>query len=513
MNKFGLYNEQLEALEATNNNKEGIVIMPPGCGKTYVQSAVIAQDIKNNPGFRMYVVNCHRIMLSFQLMEEVAGFMLKHGIDARYMATHSGKVGKLEEIKKLQYENGFENSEIFNTTSPEEISLMITKAKEENQPLIFFSTYNSAIQIEHGRQEEPINIILNDEAHHLISERFNNDFNKMETERKYFFIATTKETPSDKGLGMNNVEYYGEKIFTFTPFEAVELGRIVRPFVHIVSTNNKEIMTQEEVDKNLGKLVINSYNKHSKLLKNNIKGKMLIASSGLNDMKALISSEEIRNFIERGGKFFAVASDQEISNYINGRKVGRREFLKELQVDGANKNQELIVIHYDILTEGIDVPGLTGVLFLRDLKKSKFIQTYGRVARLDTDDRALIEKGTILPSELDKMNKPYAWIIIPAIKNEDTDKLANLESIIDDLRDMGFDPAEHIEPNDRGRGEGDDDRDDIVPPNSGIGRIIARTVEDYDHKIEEERVASLTWDEILQEEVKSGRDNDTTFDF
>ena len=491
MNKFGLYDEQLEALKATNNNKEGIVVMPTGTGKTYTQSAVIAEDIKNNPGFRMYVVNAPRIMLSFQLLDEVAGFMLKNGIDARYMAIHSGKVGKLEEIKKLQDEGGFENSEIFNTTSPKEISLMITKAKEENQPLIFFSTYNSAIQIEHGRQEEPINIILNDEAQYLIQERFNSDFNKMETERKYFFTATTKETPSDKGLGMNNVEYYGEKIHIMTPLEAINLGRMVRPRVHIVSTNNKETMTQEEVDKNLGKLVINSYNEHSKLLKNNIKGKMLIASSGLNDMKTLISSEEIKNFIEKGGKFFAVASDQEISNYINGRKVARREFLKELQVDGANKNQELIVIHYDILTEGIDVPGLTGVLFLRDLKKSKFIQTYGRVARLEINDRRLIENGTILPSELDKMNKPYAWIIIPAVKNEDTDKLANLESIVGELRDMGFNPAEDIEPNDRGRGKGDDEKDDIVPSDSGIGRVVAQVIEDYDHKIEDERVASL----------------------
>ena len=47
------------------------------------------------------------------------------------------------------------------------------------------------------------------------------------------------------------------------------------------------------------------------------------------------------------------------------------KWLKQLQIDGSNPNQEMIVIHYDILTEGIDVPGLTGVLFLRNLKKIK----------------------------------------------------------------------------------------------------------------------------------------------
>ena len=63
---------------------------------------------------------------------------------------------------------------------------------------------------------------------------------------------------------------------------------------------------------------------------------------------------------------------------------------------------------------------------------------------------------------------------------------------------MGFNPAEDIEPNDRGRGEGDDDRDDIVPTDSGLGRVVAQVIEDYDHKIEEERVSSLTFENKLK---------------
>ncbi len=374
---------------------------------------------------------------------------------------------------------------------------MIAKSKEANQPLIFFSTYNSAIRIEQGRGKEKINMILNDEAHYLVQERFNTDFNQMETERKYFFTATTKETPSDEGLGMNNVEFYGEKIYTMTPWEAIQKGRIVRPRVHIVSTNDDRVMTQNDLDKNLGRLVINSFNEHSKLLKNGLKAKMLIAASGLNDMKRLIGSDEILDFINNGGKFFAVASDQEVNNYINGKRVARREWLKQLQIDGANPNQELIVIHYDILTEGIDVPGLTGVLFLRDQKKSKFIQTFGRVARLNRYDRDLMNKGVITPNDLDKMNKPYAWIIIPAIKTEDTDKLANLEHLIAELRDFGFNPTEDIEPNDRGNGDGDDDRDPIVPEDS-IRGVVGEVIEEYNHQIEQERIANMTFKEKLK---------------
>ncbi|MCP4483813.1 MAG: hypothetical protein GY823_04535, partial [Flavobacteriaceae bacterium] len=166
-------------------------------------------------------------------------------------------------------------------------------------------------------------------------------------------------------------------------------------------------------------------------------------------------------------------------------------------VDGSNPNQELIVIHFDILTEGIDVPGLTGVLFLRDLKKSKFIQTLGRVARLDVYDRNLIDKKVITPDELDKMSKPYAWVIIPSVMVEDVDKLANLRSLISELRDFGFNPKEDIEPNDRGRGgEGEDD-EPIVPDDRTRG-VIGEIIEDYEHMIEEERVASIFKNKMLK---------------
>jgi predicted helicase len=510
---FGFYDYQVKAANATKDNNKGIVVMPTGTGKTFVQAGVIANDILNNPGFRMYVVNAPRIMLSYQLLEEVMEFNLNNGVDARYMAVHSGKLDEMLELQKLRKEKGYKYSQINSTTSPNEVSEMITKAKESNQPLIFFSTYNSAIRIEQGRQQEPINMIMNDEAHYLVQERFNTDFNEIVTERKYFFTATTKETPSDKGLGMNNTEFYGERIFIMTPFEAIQLGKIVRPRVHIISTNGQELMTKEDLDTSLDKLVINSFNEHSKLLKNGQKGKMLISASGTDDMKRLIKSDEIKNFVDNGGKFYAVASDSDVSNFINGKKVARKEWLKQLQIDGANKNQKLIVIHYDILTEGIDVPGLTGVLFLRNQSKSKFIQTYGRVARLDKQDRNRISSGKITPNDLNQMNKPYAWIIIPALKREDDDKLANLEDLIDQLRDFGFDPSEDIEPRERAEGGSGEDDEGIVPEDNIIGGAIGRIIEEYNHNIEHERIANMTWDEKIQEQRNQGRNGSLDFDF
>jgi len=492
--KYGFYDYQVEAAKQVENNNKGIVVMPTGTGKTFVQAGIIADDITKNSGFRIYVVNAPRIMLSYQLLDEVFKFNIRNDIDARYLSVHSGKMEQVELDKYRNENSNFDYSEIQSTTSSLVVSETINKAKEANQPLIIFSTYNSAIRIEEGRQSNPINIILNDEAHYLIQERFNTDFNQMETERKYFFTATTKETTSDEGLGMNNVEFYGEKIYIMTPAEAIQKGKIVRPRVHIVSTDDDKVLSNDELEKNLGKLVINSFNEHSKLLKNGLKGKMLIAASGLKDMKRLIGDDLILDFINRGGKFYAISTDKEVLAYVNGKKITRREWLKQLQIDGSNPNQEMIVIHYDILTEGIDVPGLTGVLFLRNLKKSKFIQTFGRVARLDRSDRRLIEDKIITPNEVDKMNKPYAWVIIPAVKTGDDDKLANLRDLTDQLRDFDFNPAEDIQPNDRGNGDGEDNNDPIVPEDS-IRKLITQEIENYDHEVESENIANLTWNE------------------
>ena len=477
--------------------------MPTGTGKTFVQAGIIANDIKNNPGFRMYVVNAPRIMLSYQLLEEVMKFNLNNGIDARYMAVHSGRLDENLELQKLRKSKGYKHSQIESTTKSNAISEMITKAKETNQPLIFFSTYNSSIRIEEGRQQEPINIIMNDEAHYLTQERFNTDFNKIKTERKYFFTATTKETTSDRGLGMNNEEFYGESIFIMTPFEAIQLGKMVRPRVHIVSTNGNKVMTKEDLDKSHIDSLIPWTKLHSRVVQ------FSRARSEDNDRIIL---DEIQNFIEN--EVIAKGnSDSDVSNYINGKKVNRRDWLKQLQTDGGDKNQELIVVHFDILTEGIDVPGLTGVLFLRDLKKSKFIQTFGRVARLDKQDRKNLEDKKITSNDLDKMNKPYAWIIIPAVKAEDTDKLANLENLTEALRDTGFDPKEDIEPYDRAEGGKKEDDEEIVPGDNSISGLVGQVVENYNHKIEEERLANRTFEEIVQEQVESGRNNNLTFDY
>jgi superfamily II DNA or RNA helicase len=380
-----LYDYQLDAVDATDKNKKGIVCMPTGAGKTFVQASVIAKEIQKNKGkFGIYVINSPRIMLSYQLLKEVYSFLMYAGIDARYMSVHSGGQNDMEDLEKVRIDANYNEgtniqfAEIENGTSPILIREFVEKAKEGNIPCVFFSTYNSADRINDAVPYEKINIVMNDEAQYLIQEQFHDIIQTLNSKRCYFFTATTIHTPSDKGRGMNNKDSYGEVIYLMTPREAIDKGKMVRPRMHFVISKDDIDYSSDDFQSNLPKIITESFSQHSYAIGSFNKAKMLVSVKGLGDIKKFFESREYKNFIRSGVNVYAVGSDDEIGNNINGEKTNRRDFLKRLGEDGRNPKQELIILHFDVLSEGIDIPSITGILPLRTLGKSKFLQTFGR---------------------------------------------------------------------------------------------------------------------------------------
>lgn len=443
-----LYSYQRDAVTKTFYNYKGIVCLPTGTGKTFAEAAIIANDILMNPNqFRMYVVNAPRIILTYQLLKEIYGFLTSAGIEARYMFVHSGGKTDESELENVRIASNVDGnnipfSEIGSGTSVSGINEMMEKAKFQELPLIFFSTYNSANKIEEARKayRQPISIIVNDEAHYLIREQFHDILHTLSSSRCYFFTATTIHTPSDKGRGMNNKELYGEILYQMTPREAIDLGKMVRPRLHIVKTDG--VYTTEDYDKSLSKIIYEAFYQHKSIIK--LEPKILVSVKGTQDIKKFLHSHEYELLRKDNVEVYAVASNEEIGNDINGEKVRRQDFLKSLKNDGTDKSKRMIVLHYDILAEGIDVSGFTGILPMRSLNKSKFMQTFGRAARLDKEDRTKIEAGEIRSDELTKLNKPYAYIIIPNVIHDNEDDKQNLIQIISELREYGFNPSEDI---------------------------------------------------------------------
>jgi superfamily II DNA or RNA helicase len=502
-----LYDYQKDAIVATDNINKGIVCMPTGTGKTFVQGAAIAKEILLNKGkFGIYVINAPRIMLSYQLLKEVYSFLTIAGIDARYMSVHSGGSSDKEELEEIRKDanlndgHNIKYAEIESGTSTILIKEFTEKAKSQNLPLIFFSTYNSAERINDAIPFETINLVMNDEAQYLVQEQFHDIIKILNTKRCYFFTATTISTPSTTGRGMNNKNSYGDIIYKMTPREAIDKGKMVRPRMHFVITNNDAKYTSNDFQSSLPSIISESFMQHSYAIGYS-KAKMLVSVKGTSDIKRFLDSKEYKKLIRNGVVVYAVSSHDSIGNSINGDKVTRDQFLKRLQKDGDDRTKELIILHYDILAEGIDVPGITGILPLRTLNKSKFLQTYGRAARLDKDDRKRLTSGEIKLDELEEFNKPYAWVIIPTLLHEDSDDKEHIKGLISELRDYGFDPNEDITSTNMKSGlptiTGPDALNELSKNSPNLGNLI----EQIDVDLEDERIAKLSKIDLIREKI------------
>jgi superfamily II DNA or RNA helicase len=496
MNVFErLYDYQKEAVKPTLFYNRGIVCMPTGVGKTFCQASMIANDIAQNPNqFRMYVVNAPRILLSYQLLKEVYGFLINLNIEARYMFVHSGGATDEKELELVRKNSTVPFSQIGASINTMQIRQMMEKAKNQNLPLIFFSTYNSADKIEIARQglTQKVSMVLNDEAHYLIQEQFHDILTTLPSPRCYFFTATMIQTPSDKGRGMNNEELYGKVLYQMLPIEAIALGKMVRPRLHIVTTDG--VYNTDDYNRSLNKIIKDSFEQHENVLtKTNQCPKLLISAKGTQDIRDFVNnSPEYIQLRNADVDIYAVSSTEEVGNQINGERVRRQEFLKRLKKDGEDKTKKLIVLHYDILAEGIDVSGFTGIMPLRTLNKSKFLQTYGRSARPDKEDRIKLDGGEITVNDLDKLNKPYSYIIIPNIIHSNEDDKANMTELITELRSFGFDPSEDIISSTRVNGI--PQMEELKGLNVIMRRIpkVGVLIDDLEAKLESTELASLS---------------------
>jgi len=501
-----LYNYQVEAVNKTDQHKKGIFVLPTGTGKTMIQAAIIEKFIGSTNQFKMFVVNGPRIILTYQLLKEVYTYMVERGIECRYHFVHSGSPLDIKDLEKLRTDLGsiVKFSQIGSTTSSIELTKVMEETRELNIPLIIFSTYHSADRIETSRRviNQPISVVLNDEAHYLVQDRFYDIIDTINTERQYFFTATMRVNTSEDGRGMNNISSYGEVIHLLLPRDAIEMGKMVRPRIHFVGTDG--VKTDEDFDRSLNKVIHNSFNTQVEYFKEhhpNIVPKIIVATRGSSDIKKFLESDEYTLLREMGVEVFAISSNEEIENDINGVKVKRQEFLKKIKEVGKDKTKMMLVLHYDILTEGIDVPGLTSCMPIRNLNKSRFIQTLGRCSRLDSEDRSRLESGEIDWTDVSEMNKPYSYIILPELTMTNKDDMAQMKQFVLQLRDYGFNPSEDIVSDSEPLGLPEEEDLDMFNELNRNAPRNGNIIEFIKDEFEDERVANLSREEQFIENL------------
>ena len=113
-------------------------------------------------------------------------------------------------------------------------------------------------------------------------------------------------------------------------------------------------------------------------------------------MFSLLTKTKIMDFFNDKG-YDVLHITSKYGAYVNKNKVNREEFFETFNEWGKDANRKFVIFHYSILSEGINVHGLTHTVFLRQLDVIQMAQTVGRVIRLHKDDADALACGTIKP--------------------------------------------------------------------------------------------------------------------
>ena len=378
-----------------NGSAVGRVVMPTGGGKTFVEAAVLDFQRTSNAKTKIHLVLAPRILLANQLIGEYRNFS---GASYRAIAFHSGKHEvDYDRKEKITWKEKA-------TTDVSEVTAFHSNAVAAGQDLVVFSTYHSA----HKLIGIDFDTVIADESQYCVEQSFNKTIKALSSRVKLFFTATEKHTKSSSGSGLNNTSVFGERLYYISPATLIQLGLIVAPRLHVMYGSSKD-----EDRSVVSEIIELARAQHEVTVRELGFSKILFAMKGTADVAAVEANiTKIRTEFP-SHDIFTITSKKNGAR-INNVPVKREQFLEKLA-----KAKSCLIFHYDILSEGIDVDGITGVALLRNMGLAKLLQTIGRAVRVYKANPAakkwaLISVGAINGVEDDKENVKYH---IEAIRN------------------------------------------------------------------------------------------------
>jgi len=403
---------QLSAFNEIQKYDMGQVFIPTGTGKTWIQKAVHVNDMllktsQNQTG--VYVIGAHRLLLCEQLLDEIVELASSFNIKFKIAF-----IGSLDYTPKIAGEK---------MTTIEEFK----NNKIQDSHLIIASTYHSFNLL----KDIPIDICTFDEAHNTVSDdddpkmfRRNIEEVKPFIKRQYFFTATPKAI-GETG-GQRDEKFYGSILYELSPKEAVERLEIVQPKLHTVDIDGQFHETDINHNNKLFiKTVTETFIEHEKVLR--LAAKLLVTGKNLDQVHTIYYDKDFQQWCKSNNITCFLFSSRIGRCIVNfDTSINYDEKFRQLKLD---LNQKAIFFHYDILSEGMDIPNMTGCLFFRNLEANeiKFVQNIGRCSRLVIEDRKKIYNNEITDFNDLRMKKPESWIIIPLYSiTESTTRYKNI---------------------------------------------------------------------------------------
>ena len=382
---FKLRPHQQEAINILRTHSLGQVIVPTGGGKTMIQikDAMWRFEVKQP---RTIVVVAPRLLLANQLCSEY----LEHVTNANVLHVHSG------------------DTKHFKTTKSERIKLFVEMCHTVSEHVIIFTTYHSLHRVVESGID--IDTIYFDEAHNSVQRHFypSTEALSKKSDRAFFFTATRKTSVTPKKPGMNWVDTYGQVIARVSAPKLVEQGYILPPKVKVIEMdkNDKKSLTPHLEGRN----VLASIDEIQ------IK-KVLVCVKTTKQLINLFQTDFADQLTERGYSYLYITS--KTGAVIDGKKVSREKFFETLNKWGKDVNKKFIVLHRSILSEGINVSELEGVVFMRNMDGIEMAQTIGRVIRIG------------------QKSKTYGMLCVPVYSNVGVSTQRSLQRVVDIVFEQG----------------------------------------------------------------------------
>ena len=459
-----LRNHQQEAVDAVmQNGDKGKVLLPTGTGKTVIEAEIICQTIEKcktagelSPIIK---INASRILLCFQLFNDMLPRFLSYGIEAKYLNFNSGNFRDDHKFSKLMRKEGMDFRKIESTTSTRQLKKIYKKCQKEGIPLIVFSTYHSAEKFAEGKLS--IEITIHDEAHNLVSNNFHR-VAELPTKKAFFFTATEKITDTDDGYGMNNSTVFGNTpVYSKSAKELIMAGEMVAPALHIVRSSNR--LSLDDDFEMMFESIAEAFFAHERKIKalsysaSDIGAKILIVCRDQMALQEMFKTKAFEQFRLNNDDVNVFALSSDFGIYDNGKyeqkqvtNIKKHHLLKDMKAMG--NNAKALIFHVDMIGEGIDVPGITGTMPFRNCELVKFLQNLGRGTRLHPLDRKRFYAGEIealsgsvhVNMDTCKWIKPFTWVIIPSYMVDTDGMESRFTNMIKQLRsEYGFIPQQH----------------------------------------------------------------------
>lgn len=390
-----------------SNEDRGWIGCGTGGGKTLVINDLAEAYLQTE---NVVVVAAPRIALAEQLKKELHD---NKNIEYERILFHSG--GR-EDINFWKGDVGSIQNSTTDSTKIEQLLKLDAKT-------IIFTTYHSSLKLAEVLKKLNVKYLyIADECHNLVSAERSKVIEGLGFHKFLGFTATAKNDKN--GYGMQNYSRWGRCIAEVTPAELFSAGVTVPPCGYFLKIKDNKENDSFEVD---------SVNKLIRHFKDDVyadkKVKIVVTCSGVSQAHKMADEDVLKDLV--GFKKFVVTSNTSL--------MGARSRESQLRLF-TECQEDCLIFHYDMLGEGIDVPGVTAVLPFRSLNNIRLIQNAGRANRLTPEDRAKLRSGELSLTERKDWIKPFAWILCPYTEADAKSSVTykNVCRILGDLRSKEF---------------------------------------------------------------------------